>query len=115
MVKQSWFLVAAFLAFTACATGGGGSEDSEPSATLEVENRSTYRMTIYVVRQSGARRRLGQAGSLATTRFTIPRTLLFGITPLRFQADPIGRDRAPISDEITVVPGDTVKLVIPPF
>jgi hypothetical protein len=37
------------------------------------------------------------------------------MTPLRFIADPIGGNRASVSQEITVVPGDTVVLTIPPI
>jgi hypothetical protein len=34
--------------------------------------------------------------------------------PIRFQADPIGGNRTPFSEEITVSPGETVVLRIPP-
>ena len=50
----------------------------------------------------------------STTTFTIPANLIFGATPLRFLADPIGSNRTPVSDEITVQPGDQVRLVLPP-
>lgn len=105
--------VALVVGVGACATGGASRTD-EPPAVLEVDNQSTFLMNIYVVRDSGERRRLGQARSLGTTTFRIPSTLIFGITPLRFQADPVGSNRAPISDQINVVPGDTVVMTIPP-
>jgi hypothetical protein len=35
------------------------------------------------------------------------------MAPLRFLADPIGGNRAPVSDEIAVEPGDEVTLTIP--
>jgi hypothetical protein len=70
-------------------------------------------MTIYVYRSS-QRVRLGIANGNSTTRFVIPSNLIFGSTPLRFQGDPIGRNRQPISQEITVSPGDEVILTIPP-
>jgi len=41
--------------------------------------------------------------------------LVSGLTPLRFVADPIGGNRASVSQEITVAPGDTVVLMIPPI
>ena len=47
------------------------------------------------------------------TNFTIPSTLLSGLTPMRFIADPIGGSRASVSQEITVAPGDTVLMTIP--
>ena len=84
-----------------------------PPTRLRVENQAFLDMTIYVYRSS-QRIRLGQASGNATTRFTIPANLIFGSTPLRFQADPIGGSRTPLSQEITVSPGDEVMLTIPP-
>jgi hypothetical protein len=83
-----------------------------PPTRLRVENQAFLDMTIYVYRNS-QRLRLGQATGNSTTRFTIPASLLFGATALRFQADPIGSSRAPISQEISVSPGDEVILTIP--
>ena len=109
-------LLLAILGLTACASsrGDGPYDEAEEPTILEVENQSTFQMNIYLVRESGERRRLGEARSLTTTRFTIPSTLIFGITPLRFQADPVGSNRTPISQEINVSPGDIVVLTIPP-
>jgi hypothetical protein len=70
-------------------------------------------MTIYAIR-SGQRVRLGTVTGNSTSRFTIPSNLIFGATTLRFLADPIGSSRTPVSDEISVQPGDEVELVIPP-
>jgi hypothetical protein len=36
------------------------------------------------------------------------------MTTLRFIADPIGSNRAGVSEEIMVTPGDSVVLTIPP-
>ena len=83
-----------------------------PTTRLRVDNQAFLDMTIYVYRSS-QRIRLGQATGNSTTRFTIPPNLLFGSTPLRFQADPIGGNRTPISQEISVSPGDEVMLTIP--
>jgi hypothetical protein len=58
--------------------------------------------------------RLGTTNGNSTARYVIPATLLFGPTPLRFQAVPIGGSRLPVSEEVTVSPGDEVALVIPP-
>lgn len=84
-----------------------------PPTRLRVENRAFLDMTIYVVRSS-QRIRLGQATGNTVTTFTIPANLIFGTTPLRFQADPIGGSRAPVSEEISVSAGDEVVLLIPP-
>lgn len=80
---------------------------------LRVENRGFTDMIIYAV--SGAQRvRLGMATGNSTGSFTIPRYLIRGAGPLRFLADPIGGNRTPVSDEMTVHPGDIVTLTIPP-
>lgn len=105
----------AALALTA-ACGGGQPENASPqeATVLEVDNQNSLDMNVYVVRTSGARERLGTATAHTRSRFNIPSRLIFGITPLRFQADPIGGRAAPVSQEITVQPGDTVVLRIPP-
>jgi hypothetical protein len=87
----------------------------DPDAPTEVmvDNQSFPDMTIYVL--EGARRiRLGMAGGHTQTKFILPKHLVRQTTSLRFQADPIGSSRAPVSDEITVSPGDQVTLRIPP-
>jgi hypothetical protein len=88
------------------------AEVQEPT-TLDVMNQGFPDMTIYVV-QSGQRIRLGLATGNATVQFVIPRAVVnTPATQLRFIADPIGGSRAPVSDEITVSPGDHVQLTIP--
>lgn len=82
--------------------------------TVRVENRSWSEMVVYVVRSGTQRIRLGNVPGVTTRVLTIPEHLLGASTPLRFIADPIGSDRAPISDEIVVRLGDQVTLMIPP-
>ena len=84
-----------------------------PETTLRVENQAFLDMTIYAVRSS-QRVRLGIATGLSVTKFTIPKSLIFGSTPLAFYADPIGGRRTPVSQEVMVSPGDEVQLMIPP-
>ena len=100
---------------SACAANSNSDEAAEPvpATHLQVQNRAYLDMTIYAYRSS-QRTRLGIATGNATTTFTIPQTLIFGATPLRFQADPIGGTRSPVSQEIQVSPGDVVVLTIPP-
>ena len=70
-------------------------------------------MVIYVLNGS-QRVRLGLANGSSTRSFTIPKYLLIGAGPIRFLADPVGGSRTPVSEEISVQPGDTVTLTIPP-
>ena len=117
---RTWRGVAVAMAM--CMTlASGCMQNNDPETAPEpvaptrllVQNQAFLDMTIYVYRSS-QRIRLGQATGNSVTRFTIPANIMFGSTPLRFQADPIGASRAPISQEITVTPGDEVVLTIPP-
>lgn len=90
------------------------SPEGQPTTVVEVVNRATLDMNVYVVPESGGRERLGTATSHVTTHFTIPRRHLFGVTNLRFQADPVGSVRTHLSEQVLVIPGDTVVLTIPP-
>jgi len=103
------------LGATACKTlshGSGTSNQNQPTV-LQVDNQGFLDMNVYAVR-SGQRVRLGTATGNNKTNFTVPRSLVSGLTSLRFIADPIGGSRASVSQEITVAPGDTVVLTIPP-
>lgn len=97
-----------------CSTRQARSRPTEPATYLEVDNQHRLDMTIYVVRSAGNRERLGTSIAHTVQRFRIPDRLMFGLTPLRFQADPIGGNASPVTQEITVEPGDTVVLRIPP-
>ena len=114
-------LVFIALMAAACAqaarTDRGTPADSvvaEPFGTVRVDNRAFNDMTIYVIEPSGARSRIGTATGNSITTLRIPSRLLGGTRTLRFQADPIGGRDTPISDEVTIVPGEVVTLTIPP-
>ena len=114
--RAAWmFALACATLAAACSQNKNPDQAAEPQPVtrLRVQNQAFLDMTIYVYR-GPQRLRLGTANGNSTTRFTIPASLIFGATPLRFQADPIGSNRASISEEITVSPGDEVTLMIPP-
>ena len=104
------------LAAGACAGAGSGSGNPSPSepTVVEVDNQGFVDMTIYAVRSS-QRFRLGLATGNSKTRLTIPTSVSGGLASLRFIADPIGGRRNTVSQEITIAPGDTVVLTIPPI
>ena len=107
------FLLATLTLHCASSQATEGTEETnEVRTTIRVENRSFYDHSVFVVR-SGQRRRLGSITGGATRTFTIPSYLVEGSGVLRFQADPVGSSRAPISQEISVFPGDQVFLIIP--
>lgn len=105
------------LGASACKTFSRGSGDAEQAQAgptiLQVDNQGFLDMNVYAARNS-QRVRLGTASGNSKSNFTIPSTLVSGLTPLHFVADPIGGRRASVSQEITVAPGDTVVLTIPP-
>ena len=115
MKNRSVALALFFLSIVACSTmapGPGGIELDDATA-VKVDNRGYTDMTVYVARGS-QRQRLGLAPGNSVTVFTLPRNLVSPAAPLRFIADPIGSSRASVSEEITVSPGDTVMMIIPP-
>jgi hypothetical protein len=92
---------------------GSGADQNQPTV-VEVDNQGFQDMDVFALR-SGQRLRLGLATGVHKTDLTIPPALINGLTPLRFVADPIGGRRASVSQEITVAPGDTVVMTIPPL
>jgi hypothetical protein len=94
-------------------TRGSGTTGQNQPTFLQVDNQGFQDMDVYAARFV-QRVRLGLATGLRKTNFTIPPGLVIGLTPLRFVADPIGGRRASVSQEITVTPGDTVVMTIPP-
>jgi hypothetical protein len=115
MKKISPLLVLFFLAVAACRTmaPGSGSSNQNRAAAVQVDNRGFLDMTVYAARSS-QRQRLGIAPGHAITVLDLPPGLIGGLTAVRFIADPIGGSRASVSEEITVAPGDTVVMMIPP-
>lgn len=107
------FLFALLLGLAACggASRRGPAAPAEPRTVVRVDNRKFLDVNVYVI--NGTQRiRLGTVPGATTRSLTIPPNLLFGISSLRFQADPIGSREQPLTQEISVRPGDTVVLVI---
>lgn len=102
------------LGAAACKTlGHGGQIDANAPTVVQVDNQGFLDMNVFALRSS-QRVRLGTAPGNSKTNFRVPPGLVSGLTPLRFLADPIGGRRNSVSQEITVAPGDTVTLTIPP-
>lgn len=103
------------LSMTAVACGGARRPPSTTDAqtTVRVQNQGFLDRVIYLV--TGSQRiRLGQVTGNSTAVLRIPSQYVFGASEMRFIADPIGSNVAPISESITVIPGDEVILTIPP-
>lgn len=106
------FLTIALL--TAGCASSTAEQENEVATFVEVENLSSLDMNIHVVPDGGAEARLGSVTSHRTEIFRIPSRMIFGPTPLRFRADPIGSPRETVTHDVTVTPGDTVVMQIPP-
>jgi len=124
LVRTTRLLAAAVLVATAvavpaaCTHGGKADPNAAPEpevgpTTVRVQNQGFLDATVYVYR-GGSRTRLGAVTGNSTAVFTIPKVLVQPATQLRFLIAPIGGQRQPISEEVTVSPGDQVGLVIPP-
>lgn len=86
-----------------------------PDSYVRIENRSQYIMTIYVFRRDGSRTRLGEVPAYQTETLQLPTRLVPHPVTLRFMADPLAGRGQPVSENLPVDPGDTVRLTIPPF
>lgn len=113
-IARRAFIGVLLATLAACTTAAGRQQAANtPRTTVSVDNQALLDMTIYVI--SGSQRiRLGTARGLGTTELTIPPSVVFGVSTLRFQADPIGGSRTPVSETISVREGDEVVLRIPP-
>ncbi len=104
------------VALSVAGCGGRRSRGPAPPAvartTVRVENQNFLDMNVFVLNGS-QRVRLGTVSGVSTRVFTIPANLIFGISSLRFMADPVGSSNTPISQEISVRAGDEVLLTIP--
>ena len=110
---RSIFFASLLITVAACnAFRHGDPTVANAATTLEVDNQGFVDMTVYAIRNS-QRIRLGTATGFHKTTLTIPPSLMSGSTTLRFVADPIGGSRPSVREEINVVPGDTVQLLIP--
>jgi hypothetical protein len=91
----------------------GNGQPTGPTR-IRVVNQGFPDMNIYVISSGGERVRLGTSTGNTTMTFNIPDYLVANGASIRFLADPIGGTRAPVSNEISVQPGETVELTIPP-
>lgn len=105
------FFVAVATAACASAPGAVGAGTRE-GATLRVENHAVLDVNVYALRAS-QRIRLGTVSAHSTATLRVPPTLVGSGLGVQFIADFIGSDRAPVSEEVVIWPGDEVRLLIP--
>jgi hypothetical protein len=108
----SLLALAAVLVLAAGCTGSEQAANTGPETTLEVDNRNFLDMNVYVLR-SGQRVRVGRVGGNSRRTFTIPDYVVTGSSDLQFLVDPVGSGNTPRTYPLQVVPGESVRLVIP--
>ena len=107
-------LIAICVIIAACASSASNAAAAkDQQTTIVVDNQALLDMTIYALR-GGQKIRIGTATGLSKTRLTLPVSLVAGATTIRFLADPIGSNRTPVSEEVNIIPGDEIGLMIPP-
>ena len=113
MRRLSSALVLVALAALACHRGPVAPINPQAEVAVTVDNQNFLDMNVFLVR-GGQRIRLGTVPGL-TQRILMVRPELIGYsTELRFELHPIGGRSNPVSETITVRPGDVVHLTIPP-
>jgi hypothetical protein len=99
----------------ACAANQAGESDAAEPARIEIENRSSFDMDVYVRSDRGGATRLGFAPASETTSFTLAPARLAGAGAVRFEARPVRGQSSPVlSDPYKVRPGELVSWSIPP-
>ena len=107
----SLVLLAALAAACVSPPGAAGGA-LRAGATLRVENQAVLDVNVYALR-AGQRIRLGTVSAHSTATLRVPATLVGSGMGVQFIADFIGSDRAPVSEEVVIWPGDEVRLTIP--
>lgn len=110
-------VVAILAAVAACSRSAKHAEDSNDLnavTRVRVENQAFLDMNIYVIGTGGNRQRLGTVTGNSTSTFVIPAYIVGPANSVSFLVEPIGSRRAPISNSLSVQPGQTVTLTIPP-
>jgi hypothetical protein len=120
---KPWVPLALAIALAGCSrakgagagAGAGAGEGMIPRAetALKVENQNFLDATVYLFR-GGSRFRIGVVPGLSTTILYLRPQDVPTTSELQFLIDFVGSDRTPVSESITVQPGDVIELTIPP-
>ena len=101
------------LAAAACHRGAVAPINPQAEVAVSVDNQNFLDMNVFLIR-GGQRIRLGTVPGLYSHILMVRPELVGYGTELRFELHPIGGRSNPISETITVRPGDVVQLTIPP-
>lgn len=103
------------LALAALACHRRVTEPLNPLAetAVTVDNQNFLDMNVYIVR-GGQRIRLGMVPGLSKQILMVKPELIGYGTEVQFEVHPIGGRGNPITETISVKPGDVIQLTIPP-
>ena len=110
-------VVAMIATVAACTHPARSARDDEgptPATRVHVENQAYLDMNVYVIGNGGSRQRLGTVTGNTNQDFVIPEYIIGPANTVRFLIEPIGSNKSPISNSLSIQPGQTVTLTIPP-
>ena len=105
-------LASALIAGVACASDEERRGAPAGPVLVEVTNHNVLDVTVFAV-GGGQTSRLGTVPTNATQTFEVSRALNL-VSGLRLLVDPVGSVEAALTDDIQVLPGDTVYLTVQP-
>jgi len=98
---------------TACRRPAAAPLNPRAEVAVTVDNQNFLDMDVFIIR-GGQRLRLGMVPGISS-RILMVRPELIGYgTEVQFEVHPIGGRGNPITETISVRPGDVIRLTIPP-
>src|SRR5213595_3995459 len=101
------------LAAAACHRGAVAPINPQAEVAVTVENQNFLDMDVFLIR-GGQRVRLGMVPCLSSHILMVRPELIGYGTEVQFELHPIGGRGNPLSETISVRPGDVIRLTIPP-
>jgi hypothetical protein len=112
-LEWSTALLLPALTLLACHRGAVAPINPQAEVAVQVDNQNFLDMNVYIVR-GGQRIRLGMVPGLSSRVLMVrPDYIGYG-TEVQFEVHPIGGRGNPITESVTVHPGDVIQLTIPP-
>jgi hypothetical protein len=101
------------LAAAACRRPPAGPVNPQAEVAVAVNNQNFLDMDVFIVRGT-QRIRLGMVPGLSSRVLMVRPELIGYSQEVRFEVHPIGGRGDPVTETISVHPGDVVHLTIPP-
>jgi len=101
------------LVVAACHRPAAAPLNPRAEVAVTVENQNFLDMDVFLIR-GGQRVRLGMVPGLSSRMLMVRPELIGYGTEVQFELHPIGGRGNPLSETISVRPGDVIHLTIPP-